>query len=362
MNEVKYHDYLDELKPYHGGALCCEGAAMRLCFNEGAFGANPKVMEAARHAALNMHAYPDMGCTKLREALGKKYHLDPQRIVCGAGSDDLITLLVRAFVSRGEEVLTNAYAFAMYAIAARTVGGVPVIAGGDVARIDLNAVLAAITDKTRVVFLANPNNPTGSWLPRDEIAAFIRNLPANVLFVYDAAYADYMVDPNYSDGFEWAKDKPNVFVLRTFSKIHGLGGMRVGWGYGAKRVADVLNRVRNAFCVSAMAEVAAIESLKDDAFVTAVRDHTLLWRDKLAAKLKAVGAEPLPSVCNFVLVKFRDADQAHRLFEYLKSINILVRPMGGYQLPDYLRITIGREDEMNALFTAFDNFPDFKKA
>lgn len=362
---IKFHSYLSALIPYQsaGNHFACQDQGIRLCYNEGAFGPNPKVVEACTNAIGQIHIYPEMVYAQLRQALAEKFNLDASRIVCGAGSDELISLLVHAFAREGDEVVSSQYGFAMYPVAAKTVGAKPVLAPEkDNLRTDLAAMRTAITEKTRLVFIANPNNPTGSWLTRDELNDFIRDLPPHVLLVYDAAYADYMDEADYSNGLEWVKEDGNVCVIRTFSKIHGLAGMRVGWSYVPRMVAEALNRIRNPFNISVLSEIAAITSLQDDAFIDMCKAHTIVWRDKLMGVLADLKIRAYPSKCNFVLARFSSPAQADKLFHFLKDRKITLRPMAGYGLPDCLRITIGRENEMNALFAALKEFGDFKHA
>lgn len=361
-HKPSYHSYLQSLSPYNAGSekLCCEGKVVRLCFNEGAFGPNPKAVAAAQNMLGCSHVYPDHAYKELRGVLAAKYTIDAERIVCGAGSDDLIALIARAFCGPGDEIVTSQYGFAMFPVAARAVGATPVVVPAKNMEADLDAMLAAITPKTRIIFLANPNNPTGTVLALDALHRFINTLPPHVLFVYDAAYADYMVGPDYSNGLEWVKEDGQVCVLRTFSKIYGLGGLRVGWGYFPQTVTEALNRIRNPFNVSTVAQAAALASLSDDAFAEAVRTHTAIWREKLFNELVLLGLKPVPGVGNFVLTRFADAAQADGVFHYLKDRKILLRPMNGYGLPDYLRITVGLESEMEALFAALHECKELK--
>jgi histidinol-phosphate aminotransferase len=354
--------FLSALTPYQSSVNKVEdrGGKMRLCYNEGAFGASPKALEAARFIMQIAQQYPDMGYTKLRQAIADRYKLDANRLVCGAGSDDLIGLLVHSFVKEGDEVICSQYGFAMYPVAAKVVGAKPVMIKETNFQTDLQGMLKAVTPKTKIIFIANPNNPTGSWIQRKEFAAFLRELPENILVVYDAAYADYMEEEEYSDGFEWATSDGRVCVLRTFSKIHGLGGMRVGFAYAPQVVVDALNRVRNPFNVSMAAEAAAVASLKDEAFLEKCRRHTIQWREKLFDHLMGLGFQPYPSKANFVLVGVHSAQHAKDMFNYLDSKNILIRPMAGYGLPDCVRISVGMENEMKALFKALDEFKDSK--
>lgn len=350
--------FLKNITAYQSSAnkVEAEHDAIRLCYNESALGPSPHAMEAVKRALPYSHHYPDMGYARLRAALAGYYNLDDSRIICGAGSDDLIGLLVHAFVREGDEVLTSQYSFAMYAACARMVGAKPVLVPEDDLKVDLGAMLKAITPKTKMIFLANPNNPTGFTLSREAVQAFLRDVPPDIMFVYDAAYADYITDAAYSDGFEWVQEDGNVCVLRTFSKIHGLGGMRLGWAYGPRVAIDAMNRVRNPFNVSLPAEAAAIASLNDDAFLNQCREHTVLWREKLRAELESYRVKAYPSTGNFILARFASQEAAQAFFRHLSVHNILTRPMTGYGLPDCVRISVGTEAEMKALFAAFKTF------
>jgi histidinol-phosphate aminotransferase len=361
-DRLKALPFLDSITPYQSSANKVEArdGKIRLCYNEGAFGPSPKAIEAMKAVLAQQHQYPDMGYAHLRNAIGERYKIDATRLVCGAGSDDLIGLIMHSFAREGDEVVCSQYGFAMYPVAARSVGAKPIMVPEQNLRMDLKAMLKAVTPRTKIVFIANPNNPTGSWVTRQEMNDFLRALPEHILVVYDAAYADYMEEPDYGDGFEWATADGRVCVLRTFSKIHGLGGMRLGYAYGPQVVIDALNRVRNPFNVSLVAEAAAIASLKDDEFIEKCRRHTLLWREKLFDQLAETGFRPYPSRGNFVLVGVHSPEHATDLFQFLQERNILVRPMAGYGLPDCLRISIGLENEMKALFKALDEYRDIQ--
>ncbi len=351
-----------DIDPYIGGesqapANPTLGRPIRLASNEGAFGPSPAAMEAYRAAAADIHRYPDGGATALRAALGETFGLDPARIVCGAGSDELIALLTRAYAGPGDEVLYSRHGFLMYPIAAKTAGATPVAAPETHRRTDVDALLAAVTERTRLVFLANPNNPTGALLPAAEIARLHAGLPQTVILAIDAAYAEYVEDPAYEAGAALAADAPNVVMLRTFSKIFGMGGLRLGWAYAAPGIVDVLNRMRGPFNVGAPAQAAAVAALGDTAFLERSRAHNRVWRDWTARALADLGLDVVglqannPTAGNFLLVSFGDRDaEAARLA--LRERGILVRQMGAYGLPDCLRITIGTEAEMRALIAA----------
>ena len=348
------------ITPYVGGESAIPGVnrVIKLASNESALGAPPAAVEAIKAAAASAYRYPDGGATALRAALGRLHGLDPARIVCGAGSDELIGLLARAYAGAGDEVLYTEHGFLMYPIAAHTAGAKPVAVPETNLTADVDALLAAVTERTRILFLANPNNPTGTWLARDDLWRLRRGLPAHVLLVIDAAYAEYLD----ADGYEWGgalvnDPKPTV-VTRTFSKIYGLGGLRLGWAYCPETIADVLNRVRNPFNVASVAQDAGLAALADQEFVARARAHNARWRAWTADALRGLGLDVPEGEGNFVLVRFpatagRDAAAADA---YLKGRGIIARRMAGYRLPDALRITIGREDEMRACVEALAAF------
>ena len=333
-----------------------EGVKYRLCYNENAFGPSPKAIAAAEASLKDSHRYPDMVYGDLRQAVADKYNLDVNRIVVGVGSDELIALLVSGFVKEGDEVIISQYAFSRYELAARLVGAKPVMIPENDLKMDLQAMLKAVTSRTRIVFMANPNNPTGDCLSRNDLHNFLRDLPEHVMFVYDAAYADFMDDPDYSDGFEWVAEEGRVVVLRTFSKIHGLAGMRIGYGYGSHMIANTMNLMRLPFNASRVGMDAAVAALNDDAFIEKSRTHTIIWREKLFLKLQSLGAKPYPSKGNFMMTRFASPAQSVAMFNHLKANSILIRPMAGYGLIDCLRFTIGQEHEMLALFAALKSF------
>jgi histidinol-phosphate aminotransferase len=282
-------------------------------------------------------------------ALGKKHNIDPAQIVCGAGSDELIGLLVRAYAGPGDEVLYSQYGFLMYGIAAKTAGAKPVAAPEKSLCADVDALLKAVTPRTKLVLLANPNNPTGSLLSKTEVARLHAGLPPHVLLALDAAYCEYVDDPAYSAGDELVA-KGNVVVLRTFSKIYALAGPRLGWAHCPAEVADILNRLRGPFNVSALAQVAGLAALQADDFIAHACNENTKVRASFTAALQALGLKVYPSAGNFVLVEFGPNAEAVRL--KLKERGILVRQMGAYQLPHCLRITIGTAEDMAIVASA----------
>jgi len=322
--------------------------------NENALGPSPQAIAAYQAAARQLHRYPDAGAAGLRSALASRHGLEASRIVCGAGSDELIALLVRAFAGEGDEVLHSQHGFLMYALAARAAGAMPVAAPETALTADVAALLAAVTPRTRIVFLANPNNPTGTCLPAAELERLHRGLPSDVLLVIDAAYAEYVTRSDYAAGEALVEAHPNVVMLRTFSKIYGLAALRVGWAYCPGPVADVLNRIRCVYNVAAPAQAAAVAALSDTEWVRASRAHNERWRPWLTGRLQRAGLVVTPSVANFVLVHFDDADAA---YERLFGAGVVARKLSVYGLANCLRITIGTEDEVRAVADALARPP-----
>lgn len=345
-----------DIKPYIGGEGRMDAIKnpVRLASNENVLGCSPKAREAYLAAADDLHRYPDGAAADLRAALGKTYGLDAAQIVCGAGSDELISLIVRAYAGIGDEVLYSQYGFLMYPISAKSVGATPVAAPEKDMRTDVEALLAAVTPKTKVLLLANPNNPTGSYLKKAEMKKLRDGLPADVLLVVDAAYAEFVDDPDYEDGSGLVSEGNNTVMLRTFSKIYGLAALRLGWGYFPLEVAGVINRIRGAFNVSAPAQAAGIAALADTAFLQKTVDMTTFGRKQLTEGLKALGFKVWPSVTNFILVEFGDRAEDIRL--NLKSQGIFIRQMGAYNLPTCLRITVGTQDDNARLLAAVKQF------
>lgn len=348
-----------DIIPYKGGEAKVEGVARvaKLSSNESPLGPSAKAVAAYMALAAEMHRYPDGGQGALRDALAAKWGIPADRIVIGNGSDELIGLLVRAFAGQGDEVLFSRHGFLMYAISARTAGAEPVMAPELDYRTDIEALLAAVTPRTRIVFVTNPNNPTGSYVTAAELRALRDGLPADVLLVVDAAYAEYVSRNDYSAGMELVEATDNTVVLRTFSKIYGLGGMRVGWAYGPVEFVDVMNRMRGPFNVNAPAQAAAVAALADVDWVEAARRHNDRWLPLLAEGLTRIGLSSLPSVGNFMLIRFPDGSHnAAAAFRFLQRRGLILRPVGGYGLPDFLRLTIGTDDENEAVLAALADF------
>ncbi len=340
-----------DIRPYVGGEQKVPGVTrvIRLASNESALGPSPRAVSAYKAAAGEMYRYPDGQSTEFREAVAHHHGLDSARIVAGAGSDDLINVLIRAYAGPGDEVLYGAHGFLMYPIGAKAAGATPIAAPETNLTFDVDAVLNRVTKKTRLVFIANPNNPTGTFITRGEMRRLHAGLPPSVLLVIDAAYSEFVQRNDYDPGTELVDEAENVVMARTFSKIYAMGGMRLGWTYSSAAVADVMNRVRQPFNVNSAAQAAGIAALEDVASIDRARTHNDIWRPWLERELKALGLELTPGIANFVLVRFPPERSAQAAFDFLKSRGILTRRVAAYGLPEHLRITIGLEDEMRAV-------------
>jgi histidinol-phosphate aminotransferase len=338
-----------DIAPYVGGDAKLEGfeRPIRLASNESALGPSPKAVAAYRALAGEIHRYPDGGADELRHALGAHHDLDPERIVCGAGSDELIGLLLRAYAGPDTEVLYSRHGFMMYPIGAQAVGATPVAVPERDLTADVDAILAHVTPRTRIVFIANPNNPTGTYLSSSEMARLHAGLPRHVVLAIDAAYAEFVNRNDYEPGIKLVDAADNVVMLRTFSKIYALAGLRLGWGYFPRAIADVLNRVRGPFNVSAPALAAGVAALEDTEALAKARAHNDRWQPWLNERIAALGLDPTPSVGNFVLPRFPENGKhtADAACAFLQKHGILIRKMGGYGLPHAVRITVGTGEE-----------------
>jgi histidinol-phosphate aminotransferase len=336
-----------DIVPYKGGEADIPGIAKpwKLSSNENPLGCSPAAQAAFAAAAQDLAIYPDGAHAALREALARRYGLDAGRIVCGSGSDEIFQLLGRAFLARGDDVVQSQHGFLVYRLTAQQAGATCTSAPETDLTASVDAILAAVTERTKIVFLANPNNPTGTYLPFEEVRRLHAGLRPDVLLVLDAAYAEYVRANDYSAGLELAATSDNVLMTRTFSKIHGLAALRVGWAYGPQVVIDALNRVRGPFNVSGPALAAAVAAIEDTGFAEASADFNATWLAWLQAGIAELGLETVPSVGNFVLVRFDPAAgfSAPAAEAFLKARGVIVRPVGAYGLPEYLRISVGTE-------------------
>jgi histidinol-phosphate aminotransferase len=329
-----------------------------LSANEGALGPSPRAVAAYRDAADQIWRYPDGGATALREAIGQRFGLDPARIVCGCGSGDVLLLLAQAYTGPDSEIIYSAHGFLMYPMAARAAGATPIAAAEVNDTTSVEAILGSVTRRTRAVFIANPNNPTGTYLPLGALTALRQRLRDDVLLIVDSAYAEYSRAADYSPAAELVDAGDNTVMTRTFSKFFGLAGLRLGWAYCPPAIADVLNRIRGPFNVALPTQAAAIAVLADEAFAQASKAHNDRWLPWFEVQLRTLGLAVTPSNANFVLVRFprdlkRNADAANA---FLNARGIIPRKVGAYGLPDCLRITIGTEVELRATVDALVAF------
>ncbi|MCI4663673.1 MAG: histidinol-phosphate transaminase [Neomegalonema sp.] len=352
--------WLAQISPYVGGDAGAPGARrmIKLSSNENPMGPSPRAIDAFRRAADRLAIYPDGGATQLRGAIGAAYGLDPNWITCGAGSDELISLLCLAYAAPGDETIHAQHAFAMYRISTLAVGARPVIAEDAGLGANPDAIAAAVSDKTRMIFLANPNNPTGTLLSGDALRRMLDAVPLNVMVVLDGAYAEYMRDPDYEQGFRLVEERPNVVVLRTFSKIYGLAALRLGWAYARPDVIDALNRVRGPFNVSNPALAAGEAAMADQEYVAHCALQNEVWRDWLCKQLARAGAPSPETHCNFVLPYFGEDGprSAPAADAFLRSRGLIARRLESYGMPGHLRITVGSPDDASAVAAAVADF------
>ncbi len=334
------------------------GKTYKLSSNETPLGPSPKAVEAFRSAAAELAYYPDGAATRLRVAIARQFGLDPARIVCGNGSDDLLHLLAGAYVGPGDEGIFTEHGFLVYRIAILAAGGVPVVAPETRYTANVDAILERVTERTRIVFIANPNNPTGTYIPFEEIKRLHASLPLSTLLVLDAAYAEYVRMNDYSPGLELASTYENVVMTRTFSKIHGLAAARIGWVYAPARVCDALNRIRGPFNLNSAAIEAGIAAIEDSEHVAKSVAHNAKWLKWLTAEIVKLGYTVTPSVANFILIHFQNqiGKSAMDADTYLSQRGLVLRYVGSYGLPDCLRLTVGTEESNRLVVAALADF------
>jgi histidinol-phosphate aminotransferase len=355
-----------DIAPYVPGRSTATGGARlhKLSSNETPLGPSPAALAAYHAAADRLLLYPDGSTSALRAAIGAAFGLNADRIICGAGSDDILYLIAHAFIGPGDEAIHTEHGFLIYPIATRAAGGRPVVAPEVDLTANVDAILARISGRTRVVYLANPNNPTGTYLRFSEIRRLHAGLPARTLLVLDAAYAEYVRRNDYEGGIELAATAENVVMTRTFSKIHGLAGLRIGWGYGPAHVIDALNRVRGPFNVSIPATAAGVAALGDRPHAEKAAAHNATWLPKVSAGIERLGLMVTPSVANFVLIHFPEAPgrRAADADAFLLKRGVVLRQVGAYGLPNALRMTIGSAEANETAIAALADFVAGKAA
>ena len=351
-----------DITAYVGGKSKVEGVQnpIKLSSNENALGASPLAREAYLAAAERLHVYPDGQASGIREAVARTYGLEPERLMFGCGSDEIFSLLCQVYLEPGDNMVQSQYGFLAFRIGAYAMQAQVRFAPEREHTAQVDAILACVDDRTRIVFLANPGNPTGTYIPGSEVRRLQAALPPRVILVHDGAYAEFCDDPAYENGAALVRETRNVVMTRTFSKLHGLAGLRIGWGYADPAIIDALERIRLPFNASIPAQEAAIAAIRDQAFVDRSVALVETWRPWMAQQLGGLGFEVMPSQCNFVLIRFpqikgRAAADAEA---HLASRGIIVRGLANYSMPDFVRITIGLEEHNRAVVDALAEFAE----
>jgi histidinol-phosphate aminotransferase len=350
-----YLSAIDNYKP--GKAKIGEKKVLKLSSNENALGSSPKASEAYKNHFSEIVRYADGSCTALRQAIAAKNNIDAAQIVCGAGSDEILAFLTTAYAGIGEEIIYSEHGFLMYPISAMRVGAKAIKVKERNLKADIDAILLAITDKTKIIFIANPNNPTGSYLNKSEVEKLINGAAKNILIVLDHAYEEFVEAPDYPNAIELVKQHENVVVTRTFSKIYGLASLRIGWSYSSVEIADILNKVRGPFNVGGPAQVAALAALQDEEFFEESKRHNNKWLKILFHEFSKLGKiKAHSSIANFILLDFGSADSCKKANEILLSEGVILREMHAYGLDSCLRMTIGTEEENLRVLEIFKKF------
>jgi histidinol-phosphate aminotransferase len=335
----------------------------KLSSNETPLGASPRAQDALRALAGSLELYPEGNSAALRDAIGAKFGLNPQRLVCGSGSDELLSLVTNAYVGPGDEGIFTEHGFLVYRIAVLAAGGTPVTVKEKDLTADVDAIIAAVTPRTKIIYLANPNNPTGTYLPFAEVKRLHAAMPPHVVLVLDAAYAEYVRRNDYASGLELVATSDNVVMTRTFSKIYGLANLRLGWLYGPPEIVDALNRIRGPFNVNGAAMAAGIAAVQDQVHVDAAIAHNERWLPWLAEEISKLGITVTPSVGNFLLMHFPDmkGKTAKDADTFLASQGLVLRAVAAYGLPNALRLTIGGEEANRLVVQALKTFMSGQK-
>ncbi|MGM0584447.1 MAG: histidinol-phosphate transaminase [Pseudomonadota bacterium] len=349
-----------DIAPYVGGQSAIPGAnrVIKLSSNENPHGPSPRAEAAFAQAAGKLASYPDSSHDRLRRAIADVHGLDAERVLCGNGSDECLALLAQAYAGPGDEVIHTEHGFGLYRINAQMVGATPVRVAERDLTTDADAILAACTERTRLVYVANPNNPTGTMLGRAELTRLAEGLPPQALLVLDGAYAEYVRETDYDAGLSLVEARDDVVMTRTFSKIHGLAALRIGWLYGPAHVVDALGRFRPPFNLNTPALLAGEAAMRDVEHVERCAVLNEVWRDWLAKRLGEPGVPTTPSQANFLLADFGSAERAEAADAHLKSRGLIVRRTASYGLPGHLRITVGDEAACRAVAEAVAGFAE----
>ena len=361
---IEVSNYISKIDPYQGGKPIKEVAReigipeekiIKLASNENPMGISPFAKKAINDASSEIHRYPDGNGYYLKEALSKIFLLDTRQIIIGNGSNDILELAARTFVTKGDQVLYSEHAFAVYKIVSQAVGGEGIEAPSDNESHNLEAFLSLISDKTKLIFIANPNNPTGTLIEKKILKDFLDNVPEKIVVVLDEAYDEYLEDSLKSDSFGWLKDYKNLIISRSFSKAYGLAGLRIGYGTAAPELIEVMNRVRQPFNVNHIAQIAAIASLGDKNHIEMSRSINNFGMKQLTDAFQVLDLEFIPSYANFVSFKLEDEKTAMMYYQHLLNNGVIVRPIANYDLPEFLRVSVGLEHQNNTFIKYLSN-------
>lgn len=334
------------------------GKTFKLSANESPLGPSPKALEAFHLSGSDLFTYPDPSARVLRAAIARRYGLNPDHLVCGNGSDELLNLVARAYLGPGDEGIYTEFGFTVYQIAIRANGATPVVAPDHDFHVSVDEILARVTERTKVVFVANPNNPTGTYVSQSEMRRLSEGLPKDCVLVLDGAYAEFMRQNDYEAGIELVSTTQNTIMTRTFSKIYGLAAIRLGWAYASETIIDAISRIRDPFNVTGPSLAAAVAAFEDTSYTEDVRVHNDIWLPKVMDALRDTGIEVTPSLCNFMLLHFPDVEgkRAKDAHVYLSKQGLMLRQMDEYNLPNALRLSVGTQEANERIIAALTRF------
>lgn len=358
VDRLNISDTIVSINPYEPGKsnLSNQSEIIKLSSNENSLGCSPLIKEKFAALVEQLHRYPDGGSSELRDKIAALHSINAEQIICGAGSDEIINLIINAFTQAGDEIIHTEYGFLMYKLYALANSVKPVMAKETNLTTDINAILDVVTEKTRVIFIANPNNPTGSYLTYEQLKNLRDQLRQDILLVIDGAYAEYVTEENYESGFKLVSEYENVIATRTFSKIYGLASIRLGYGYMSAELINILNRIRSPFNVNLIAQKLGEIAISDQKFIEKSRNHNSAWITKISQSLTDLNIKFYPTVANFILLDFNDDHRAQKFSKFLNDKGIIVRPVSSYNLPGKIRITIGSNAENEMLINEIKNF------
>lgn len=360
--EFKAKSYIESIAPYQQGKSKTSGTnnnnIIKLSSNENALGSSPKAIESYLEHGKILNRYADGSCFKLRQEIANLYNINAQQIVCGAGSDEIISLLMQAFSNKNDEIIYSQYGFLMYPISAQTHGAKAISAPEDNLQTNIDNILDLISPKTKMIFLANPNNPTGSYLTKSEITHLLNNVPKNIIIVLDLAYGEFISNDinGYVDVIDIVQNHDNVVMTRTFSKIYGLASLRLGWSYSCQYIADILNKIRGPFNVNGAAIAAAQSAILDREFIKKSKEHNDKWLKILTEEFSNLDIKYYDSMANFILLDFLDAQHCQKVNQFLLEHGVILRQLSAYNLPSCLRMTIGTEFENTQVIQLLKQF------